>query len=526
MALWLVLGVAILLLSFGAASVPLLDPDEARFARTSLEMLRRADPVVPHFEDHPRLVKPPLLHWIQSTLFAALGTAEWVARLPTILATLGSILLVGWVARRRFGIEGAAWAMAVLATTPLAVVIGRLGTLDALLALHVFAVVALDLAAAEGQARFRAPVVGGLLGLAFLIKGPVGVVVPLLIVLAGRTASRRDVWSGWTALAQGLAGWCVVVLPWGLALIRRVGLDEVGAVVRGEALERFFAGTTHVHPFWFYGVVLLVGFFPWVGPLLLALPRLLADPAARTARYAAAGLVVGLVFFSLSRSKLPNYILPLAPLAAIVVVWQLDRELRSPRRGVNGSALLGGTLAALAIVFAIAAGTRLEGEPGRVAVIAAVIHALGALATLPGLWRRRPRWVYGAAAATSAAFLFVVVALLLPDIARTRTSAYLIREVPALAESDRPLLMVEMKVPSLTWYLDRIPEEVGAADLESRLAAADDPVLVFDEADLPAVSAATRGRLREIGRQGKYVVFVERRPGPGGGDLDAHWGPL
>ena len=56
-----------LLLSLGAGSLPLLDPDESRFARTSVEMVRSGDLVVPHFEGQPRLVKPPLLHWIQST---------------------------------------------------------------------------------------------------------------------------------------------------------------------------------------------------------------------------------------------------------------------------------------------------------------------------------------------------------------------------------------------------------------------------------------------------------------------------
>jgi 4-amino-4-deoxy-L-arabinose transferase-like glycosyltransferase len=469
--------------------------------------------VVPYFEDRPRLVKPPLVHWIQSTLFAGLGQSEWVARLHSILATLGTISLVAWVARRRFGAEGATWAAACLATTPLAVAVGRIGTLDALLALHVFAVVALDMVEPRQSGRYRSLAVGALLGLAFLIKGPVGVVLPLLIVLAGRTAARRELLPGWPALLNGVAGWCLVVLPWSLALIRRVGFGAVAEVTRGEALERYFAGTTHVQPFWYYAVVLLVGFFPWVAPLLLAMVRLPAQygrPSARTALYAGAGLAAGLVFFSLSQSKLPNYILPLVPLTAIVVCWQLGEELRSARRSMTGSALLGGTLAAFAVVFAIAAATRLDDTPQRVAGIGAVLHAAGALATLPGLWKRRPRWVYGAAAITSAAFLFTIVSVLLPDISRTRTSAYLVREVPALAASDRPLIMVEMKVPSLTYYLDRVPEEVAAGRLGRRLDADDDPVIVFDEDDLTDVTKATMQRLQPIGRQGKYVVYEKR----------------
>ncbi len=132
-------------LLWGAASVPLLDPDEARFARTSIEMLRSADPVVPTFEGRPRLTKPPLLHWIQAALFRALGPTELAARLPSIAATLGLVLLMVRVLRRRFGDEGAAWAAAAFASVPLVVALGKVGTIDALLSLHVGAVVLLDL---------------------------------------------------------------------------------------------------------------------------------------------------------------------------------------------------------------------------------------------------------------------------------------------------------------------------------------------------------------------------------------------
>ncbi len=504
---------ALLALSIGAESVPLLDPDEARFARVSVEMMRRGDLVVPHFEDRPRLVKPPLLHWLQSALFSGLGVSNVVARLHTILATLGTIALVGWIARRRFGMEGAAWAAACLATTPLVVAAGRLGTLDALLTLHVVAVVALDLAAPLGPGRSRNLVVGALLGLAFLTKGPVGVILPLLILMAGRTASRREILPSVSTLLQGTASFCVVVLPWGLALVRRVGSAEVEQIVRGEALERFFAGTTHVEPSWFYAALLPLAFFPWIAPLLLALVRLPArrhDPQARTALYAAAGFVVGLVFFTLSKGKLPTYILPLAPLAAIVVAWQIGDELRAPRAGVSGSKMLAGTLALFAVTFFVGT-TRLDGVPRQVAWISAAIYTAGALVALLALWQRRPRLVYGTAAVTSAAFLIVVVSVLFPDLSRTRTSAYLIREVPALADRTRPLIMVEMKVPSLTFYLDRIPVEIGIDGLDARLDRDDDPVLVFDEVDIADVPETSMRRLRVIARQGKYVAYEKAR---------------
>ncbi len=169
-AFWAVVAGAALLLVVRTGAVPLWDPDESRFARTSVEMLRSGNLVVPTFEGQPRLVKPPLLHWIQSFVFSLTGATEWAARLHAAAATLGSILLVGWLARRRFGPEGGVWAAAVFATMPIVLVLGRVGTLDALLAVHVLAAVTLDMVDDETGKPYRSACIGGILGLAFLIK--------------------------------------------------------------------------------------------------------------------------------------------------------------------------------------------------------------------------------------------------------------------------------------------------------------------------------------------------------------------
>jgi 4-amino-4-deoxy-L-arabinose transferase-like glycosyltransferase len=508
-----VVGYAVAVLAIHAGSFPLVDPDEARFARTTLEMQRSRDLLVPQFEGQPRLVKPPLMHWIQLAFFGWFGESEWVARLHSGLATLGSILIVGWVARRRFGEEGAFWAAACMTTLPLVVLLGRLGTLDALLALHVLAVVALDIGGTGEAARYRGLTIGALLGLGFLVKGPVGVVLPLLAMLAGRTAAGREILPSWVPAVQALAGWSVVVLPWGLAFAHRVGLDAVVATLRGEALERYFAGTTHVEPFWFYLPVLAVGLIPWTVPVALAMVRLVrrrGDPSARTALYAGAGLLAGVVFFSISKSKLPNYLLPLMPLAALLVAWEIGQELAEPRRRTLGPALTAGTLGALAVGLGVATLGGVEEGARTTAFAGAVIYAIGCIACLPALIRRRPRFVYATTAASAATFLLVVVLTLLPGLAHRRSAFDVVRAVPELA-SERPLVVVDMKVPSLTYYLDRIPEQVGMARFEQRLAATDDPLFVFDPVDLPSVPPGAMGRLRRVGGAGKYVVYEKSR---------------
>ena len=511
-AFWSVVAGAALLLLVRTGDVPLWDPDESRFARTSVEMLRSGNLVVPTFEGEPRLVKPPLLHWIQSFVFSLTGATEWAARLHAAAATLGSILLVGWLGRRRFGPEGGVWAAAALATMPIVLVLGRVGTLDALLAVHVFAAVALDMVDDETGGSFRSFCMGGILGLAFLVKGPIGVFLPLLVMLAGRTAAGQGVLPSVKAVLRAVVAWAVVVLPWGLVFVRRVGLDATWQTIRQEVLERFFAGPTHPEPPWFFGLVGAVAFLPWLAPLLIGIWRawrLRRDPVAKTAVYAMAGLIAGFVFFSLSQGKVAAYVVPLAPLAAILVTWELGREIEAPHRHTWGPALLSATEAACAVLLGFLGLSRLEGESAVVALAGAAIFAVGALVSGFGVVKRRPRWVYGSAAGSYALFLLAAVLFLYPSLGKTRSTAELIETVPLLS-TERPLVTVEVRVPSLTFYLDRIPEIVEMEQLEERLARDDSPIFLFVDVDLPSVPKSVMERLREVGRQGKYVVFEKK----------------
>lgn len=506
-----VLVAAAALLLFRAGSVALLDPDEARFARTSQEMLAAGDPVVPQFEGEPRLVKPPLLHWIQSLLFAAAGAGELVARLPSILALLASMAIVARLARLRFGgDEPAIWAAAVLGTMPLAAGVGFVGTIDALLAVHVLAAIALDLHPAGEGLRGRAAATGALCGLAFLAKGPVGTALPLLAMLAGRLATGRSARPRARALLQGAAAWCAVVLPWGLAFLHRVGAGDVGAVLDAEVTERLLGGAAHARPFWFYGPALLVATLPWCGALLAGLVRGLRpvrEPAGTTARYASAALVACVLLLSASRGKQATYLAPLLPLAALVVVAEIGAQLRAPGRRSAAAFATVATLGSFAAALGVAAG-RVEAWVAPSAAIAAGAVGIAALAAAACWWRDAARGVHVAAGAAGAAVLAVGFVLVLPGLAERRSAGPLLAAVPELAEAET-VVTVAMKVPSLTYYRGRPSEEVALADLAERIGRADAPLYVFDEDDWRRVPDALRERLVEIGRLGKYRVLRE-----------------
>jgi 4-amino-4-deoxy-L-arabinose transferase-like glycosyltransferase len=509
--IWIVMAAMTVLLLVKTGDVALIDPDEGRFARTTVEMSRSGDLVVPTFEGRPRLVKPPLLHWIQLPLFGLFGANEITARIPSAMATLGMLLITAWAAWRRFGPEGAVWSAAFLGSMPLVVSVGRLGTLDALLSVHVMGMVALDIAEPKEAGAYRSLAMGALMGMAFLAKGPIGIVLPLLIILAGRTFSGREILPRFASLAWAVAGWCAVVLPWGLVFLKRVGLESSLSTLRTEGLDRFFSGTVHVEPPWYYAGVVLIGFFPWIAPLCIGMFRLLGrwrDPAARTGLYAYGGLLAGLLFFTLCKGKLANYILPLTPLAAILVTWELGKELDDPGERRLGPGLLAGTLAGFAVLLGAVSFMSLEESARWCAGIGSAIHAAAFVVSVPGVLRHRPRWVYGIAATASAAFLLVAWCVFMPDHASRRSARNLVRDVPELS-SGRPVGIVEMELPSLTFYLDplRPVERLVKGDLEERTARNDRLLLILDRSDLNVLSPEVNRRLTEVGSAGKYIVF-------------------
>lgn len=509
----IVFVLATLLLGLGAASVPLFDPDEARFARTSLEMQRNGDPVVPTFEGRPRLVKPPLLHWIQSSLFSVLGTDEWVVRLPSILATLATLLITALVARRKFGEQGAFWAVLCLTTMPLVVFLGRIGTLDALLMLHVWAIVAYDLDEPSSPWPY-----GLLLGLAFLIKGPVGVILPLLMILAGRTASGRSVAPSLRGLATATAAWALIVLPWGVAFVSRVQRAAF-ETLRTEVWSRFAEGTAHVEPFFYYLPVLFVACLPWSVPFGFSLYRVLRtarEPGSRTARYLAGAWLAGIVFFSLSRGKIASYALPLQPATAMLCSWELAREIEFRKKFVRAPALLVSCLGTFAIGFIVWGAGEPAGALRAAAWIGGASFGLATVAAMPALLRRHPLRVWAAAATAQVVFLLGAMALLPPEISRARTSAWLIEAVPHLGQG-RPVATVDMRLPSLTWYLDLIPEEIDLAHLDESLDRDEGYLYIFDRRDWARVPAKTQAKLGLVGEQGKFRVYerVDGTPPPG-----------
>lgn len=339
----IVLALVAALFLFRLGAVPLLGPDEPRYARVAIEMHRSGDRVTPTLQGQPWLEKPALYYWTAALAFDALGETEAAARLPSVLAGLLMVASTALFGARVYGAGAGLWSGVVLGTCVLAFAYSRAASMDMLLAASVTAatvLVGLRLLGIAG--RLAVPAGAVFSALAVLAKGPIGLLLPALAA-AGYIAATRE----WRLLRRLLSPTAVVLFlavaaPWYLLVYSAQGRAFVDVFLLDHNLRRF-ATTIHHHPGppWYYVPVLLGGLFPWTGLLVPAVAEV-RPRRVRADLYVLSWLALPLLFFSVAGSKLPGYVLPcLAPLALLMgrAADRLARSAATPearlmRRGV------------------------------------------------------------------------------------------------------------------------------------------------------------------------------------------------
>lgn len=351
--------VVYLTLFYQLGNLAFLGADEPRYARIAQEMNLRGQYVTPTLNFRPWLEKPPLLFWLEAASFRLFGVQEWSARLPVALLAVWTLGITGVLAFQVAGGRAAVLSSLVLATSGLFFVFGRAASTDMPLVAALSCAMACAYRAGFSRRAVWGAPLGAALGLAVLAKGPVALVLFGAVFILYSLLTQSWGWN-WRQCALALLTFMAVAVPWFWKIWSENGFDFVATFWLNHHLARFVT-TIHHHwqPFWYYLAVLLVGFFPWVVFLGGSLVRLwenrrrLLEPLWRPHLFWWLWVLVPLVFFSSSQSKLPGYILPVfPPLAAIVgVEWEryLQRDLVSSqvmKRQVLALSLLGMVVAA------------------------------------------------------------------------------------------------------------------------------------------------------------------------------------
>lgn len=323
----------------------LFDLDEGFYAAVAADMLRRGEWITPTLNGAPWFEKPILLYWLAIPSLALFGEAIG-PRLPSVLATLATALLIYRFASIRWGHDVARWSAVVFCSSLLVVGAGRMMLTDSLLVLFLAASLLLFESSLQGRMRDRY-LAAACLGLAVLAKGPVAGIVFVAVVgilFLSDPARRPAFRGGW------LGGTCVfllVVASWYLPCWLANREAFVQEFLIEHNIKRFAGGNlAHRVPFWahpiYYPLVVLVGMMPW--SFFLLRKKVWRDSDDLNRLCVAWALVV-LGFFTVSQSKLPHYALP----AAVPLAMLAGRQLAGASTGFRKAAFVLWPAAALGI---------------------------------------------------------------------------------------------------------------------------------------------------------------------------------
>ncbi len=319
----------------GLGALGLVGPDEPRYAAIARAMSETHDWITPRLWGAPWFEKPVLYYWSAGIAMRIFGVGEFAARLPSALAALLAVVAVAWTALRSYGV-GAAWYSLLMLPTSVAMIgFSRAASPDMLFAglLTAAMAVAVEMLQKPRPGPIPRVAFGFFLGAAVLAKGPAAVILAGGATLLWTAVSRQ-----WRAPFRFLhplivAVFCATALPWYILCALR-NPDFLRIFIWQHNFERYLTPIfEHRQPFWFFGVILLIAILPWP-PLLIASGNDAIAGLRSARRMNSPAMFIGcwslftLLFFSLSQSKLPGYILPAIPPAVLLLSASMAKHGR------------------------------------------------------------------------------------------------------------------------------------------------------------------------------------------------------
>ncbi len=354
---------------YGLGHLPLLGPDEPRYAQVAREMFLRRDLITPTLAGHTWFEKPVLLYWLMKTAFALFGISETTARLGPAFCGVLTLLATYLAGKRVAALSGdpalrglGFWSALVLATMPGIIVFSRAATFDIVITMSLtWALSLFFLAEIEVNDKRRRWLLAGFyifIGVSLLAKGLIGIVLPLGIVvlyqLLRRRISRRELV---LSLSWGLPLSLVVAAVWYGPVIAHHGWSFIDEFFIQHHFARYVSNKYgHPQPVFYYLLVIFPLALPWLVLTIDGLRRSRhwhwrgKSATDKFRVFTFAWLVVPLLFFSFSGSKLPGYILPILPALALLAGERLTRIIAG---GYSFSIIR--IMAATLILFAVVA---------------------------------------------------------------------------------------------------------------------------------------------------------------------------
>ncbi|MGF1604286.1 MAG: ArnT family glycosyltransferase [Thermosynechococcaceae cyanobacterium] len=517
--------------------IGLIDETEPLFVEAARQMQETGDWVTPYFNGVTRFDKPPLIYWLMAVADRLIGVNEWAARLPSALSAIALVGLSGYCLQcfgcpslpssappvppepsfpsqrpRSQRFSAVAWmGTAILILTPEMLVWGRIGVSDMLLTGCMGMAL---LAFFMGYARSEQPqqrrwylLFFVLSALAVLTKGPVGIVLPGLIIgsfLLYQGCLRQVLRE--MPLLLGSSLFLLLTVPWYVLVILANGEAYLDSFFGYHNFDRFTSTVNHhAGPWYFYFLVVLLGFAPWSVWLPWAMARLRffnvaqwrGQPRSEQLGLFALHWFGGIfLFFTVAGTKLPSYVLPLMPAAAILVGGLAGQPRLRPRQH-QWSALV--SIVAHVVLLATLAWACFNSlqwlghdpdmpnfpqvvQQSGVMITGTMIWVGAAIASLILLWRRL-RWLW---TVDAIAIVLFITLTLLPLLQLMDSQRQLpLRQIATVIraqQQEEPIIYSGQK-PSLVFYTQRPviyihTPKIISKEIQQRLKSAQPSVLV------------------------------------------------
>ncbi len=464
---WLVVAIAVIWFA-NLEYRTLIKPDEGRYAEIPREMVASGDWVTPRLNELKYFEKPPLQYWATATAYTVFGEHQWTSRLWTALTGFAGILLVWFAGLRLFGREAAGYAALLLSSSLLYVLMGHINTLDMGVTFFItLGILGLLLGQAQADVKKRRNwmmLAWAGMALAVLSKGLMGIILPgaalfvYCVVQRDFGVLKRMHW------LPGLSVFLLITVPWFVLVMK----------ANPEFFERFFIYehytrfTTTEHgryqPWYFFIPILLAGALPWTVLMFDSMWRTVRNSSLpgtmfNSRRFLLIWAVFVYVFFSISGSKLPSYLLPMFPVLALL----MGKRIAEMRERVLFWQVAPALLAPLALlVLALNVGN-LADTPNQAElyphyapwlVAAALVSLAGLPAGLMLLWRGK-KSIAVLVLALSALVTAQAALSGYETVARERSAKHIAEAIRNEARADVPFYSVLTYEQTLPFYLKR-----------------------------------------------------------------------
>jgi len=497
-AIVLLLLVCYFLFFFRIGARDLWNPDEPRYAQVAREMLETGEWVLPHLNGEVYPEKPPLYFWLVALASKPIGdVTETTARLPSAVAATLVVLLTYLFGTRIFGRREAFAGAIIMATSAQYFWIGRNGVLDILLTLSIFAALAMFYLGYEKK-RFIFYTAGFVfLVPAALSKGPVGIAVPVLvmlvfllvdIILRKEGAKKQLAWFGLAAVV-GVAIVALFVVPWWREAYERSG-GTYGSltILTKQTAGRMFESYSHRRPFHYYFGEILWQFLPWgvFAPLAVITIKKKGNLREnRGLRFLLIWFMSVFILFTLISGKRSQYLLPLFPAGGLIFGWALmslnpeEGRLRE-RREFSVPLLVLALLWAVGLVVLVA-GTYLY---ARQYMWAALATAIAGAIVLFALYRlcidRPPTTALGSIAVVAVLLVVTVFGYIVPIMDHFKSARPFCATVLKEMREGDGLFFYKYYRPNIHYYMHRrIPMIENEEELIKVLSESDRVFLIY-----------------------------------------------